>query len=265
MKTIALALAALLIGPGMGRAGSVLLKSMNGGDTGMVTVNGDSEYVYINQFNVTYTSAFGQRMNFGTFCIDLTHNVSVGQTYAVFTGSSASLHSTFSNGARMSQVFDFVNGSVAINPGKSYTVGGHAYNGNDYAAGIQLALWELSLNAHNPTGFTKSGGVWSSGDPGVFHVSGINDSVGALTDYLLGHTFPGGGDVGWLNADANGFGQNRGQSLLVPLDDGPLDSPPAAAPEPSALALSGAGGVCSFCWFWLRRRGRVAGPRPGAC
>jgi hypothetical protein len=74
---------------------------------------------------------------FDTFCIDLLHAVTDGQTYAVTPRND--LDAAFTNGARMAFVIDnFGAADLSSNP--------------DQAAAVQIALWDLSLN-HNPTFF----------------------------------------------------------------------------------------------------------------
>jgi hypothetical protein len=109
----------------------------------------------LTQFEVSYTSG-GTTVLFDTFCIDLLHAVTDGQTYAV---TPRDLDAAFTNGARMAFVIDnFGAADLSSNP--------------DQAAAVQIALWDLSLN-HNPTFFGQDadGTTYSSGDADVFNVA----------------------------------------------------------------------------------------------
>jgi hypothetical protein len=110
----------------------------------------------LTQFEVSYTSG-GTTVLFDTFCIDLLHAVTDGQTYAVTPRND--LDAAFTNGARMAFVIDnFGAADLSSNPGE--------------AAAVQITLWDLSLN-HNPTFFRQDadGTTYSSGDPDVFKVA----------------------------------------------------------------------------------------------
>ena len=132
--------------------------------------------------------------------------MSLGQTYAVILRNS--LDPSFANGDRMRFVLDhFGTPDLTSKP--------------DQAAAVQIALWDLSLNNHNPTSFGPDGGsTYSSGDPGVFSVNmGANPdatSIASLVNQYLvaseGATTSG----GWLDASGAGDNPNRGQSLLLP-------------------------------------------------
>jgi hypothetical protein len=89
------------------------------------------------------------------------------------------------------------------------------------AAAVQLALWDLALNNHNPTSFTlQPDGSYSAGDGSVFDVrfnfpldaAAIAPLVNQYLQGSIGATVQG----GWLNAAANGTGPFRGESLLLP-------------------------------------------------
>lgn len=141
--------------------------------SGMVTVNGfnnatqaaitfndgagntGSENVLLTQFNATFSN--GTPIDFNTFCIDLFHTVSAGQTYAVTVRDD--VDTAFTNGARMAFIIDNF-GTVDLT------------NEPDQAAAVQIALWDLSLNNHDPTSFgLDADGSYSSGDPNVFSVT----------------------------------------------------------------------------------------------
>ena len=144
-------------------AGTTTLDSFNTTTQALISANdgaGDSisaEHVFVSQFSVTYNASGAGSSTFDTFCIDLFHIVSVGQTYAVDVRFD--LATAFANGAQMAYILaNFGVGDLSTNP--------------DQAAAVQIALWDLSLNNHNPTSFgLDADGSYSSGDPSVFSVN----------------------------------------------------------------------------------------------
>ena len=124
---------------------------------------------FLSQFQATHTDANGSTA-FDTFCIDLMHTLSAGQTYAVTL--RADLDTAFSNGARMAYIMaHFGDADLSANPIQ--------------AAAVQIALWDLSLDAHNPTSFQLGDdGSYSSGD-GVFTVFFAAVAVSAPSSWSI--------------------------------------------------------------------------------
>src|SRR5437660_1722966 len=76
------AMLTLLLSASVSHAGYVTLNGLNGTDTGNISVNGGpSQGVYIDQFNVTLQNDSNVKSTFATFCVDLTHDVSLSQKY----------------------------------------------------------------------------------------------------------------------------------------------------------------------------------------
>ena len=204
-----IALSSALVG--FAPTGTVTLNALNNSTIGTVSFDdavGDSGSVtaYVSQFNVTYTGSTGAPVTFDTFCIDLFHDVSVGQTYAVNARTDAA--NAFTNGSRMAYVMENF-GSLDLT------------NNPDQAAAVQIALWDLSLNNHNPTSFSQDAdGTYSSGDENVFamNLGGNPDAahIAALVNYYLQSSIGATTQGSWLDAAAQGNYQNRGQSLLIP-------------------------------------------------
>jgi len=142
--------------------GNVTINDLNDSTMAMISANdgaGDTltnEDVYLSQFNITYSNGTDSS-SFNTFCIDLFHTVTAGQTYAVTHQSD--LDTAFVNGSRMAYIFEnYGTGDLSSDP--------------DQAAAVGLALWDLALNNHDPTTFVEdSDGSYSSGDPNVFSVN----------------------------------------------------------------------------------------------
>jgi hypothetical protein len=171
----------------------------------------------ITQLNVTFTGSDKGQLIYNTFCIDLTHTVSVGQSYAVYPRSD--LNSVFSNGARMSYIFaGFGLNDLTDNPIQ--------------AAAVQIALWDLSL-PHNPTTFGPDAGTnntYSSGDPGVFAVKleGNPDAtaISSLVNQYLMVSIGSTAEGSWLDATAAGSNVDRGESVML-----------STVPEPNSFIL----------------------------
>jgi hypothetical protein len=193
----------------------------------------------LTQMVVTYHNSDGTPVTFLTFCIDLFHTVSPDQVYPVILRNS--LDPFFANGARMTYVLDHFGAS-------------NLSGAPDQAAAVQIALWDLSLNNHNPTFFGPdlSGTTYSSGDPNVFSVDmGSNPDASAIASlanqFLVaseGATTSG----GWLDASGAGNSPNRGQSLLIPpslvIAPNGLDLVAAPLPPSAVLMVAGLGALC---------------------
>jgi len=224
------------IGASISSAAMVTLNALNDSVGGYITANdgaGDaitSDGFYLAQFNVTFTPTAGSPTTFNTFCVDLFHNSSDGQQYAVNPRSD--LATAFANGSQIAEIYDtYGTTDLTSNP--------------DQAAAVQIAIWDLSLNNHNPTSFGVDGdGSYSSGDESVFSITlGTNPDAGTIAGlvntYLqgaVGATAQG----DWLDAAAAGTGLDRGQSLLIPPTVTGI-----SVPEPSTvtLLLAAAGGL----------------------
>ena len=193
------------------QADSITLNGFNNSTPATVTFNdgaGNSgtRNTLLTQFNVTLGGG-GTPITFNTFSVDLFHTVSVGQTYAVTPRGD--LATAFINGSRMGYVFQ--------------TFGLNNLTGNAIqAAAVQVALWDLSLNNHNPTTFgIDADGSYSSGDENIFSVSfGSNpdaSQIAALTAQYLGASVGAITTGSWLDAAAAGNDANRGESVLRPV------------------------------------------------
>ncbi len=178
---------------------------------GTVTYNDDvgdsgTESTVFSQLSDTFTPSSGSPITFYTYCIDLWHNVSVGQSVSVYVSGNES--TAYVNGSRMAYIYEMY--------------GTQNLSGNpNQGAAVQLALWDLSMNDHNPTTFgLDADGTYSSGDESIYSVSFSNPTIAApvaalVNQYLqasIGATMQG----GWFNAAANGTGVNRGQSMPIP-------------------------------------------------
>jgi hypothetical protein len=87
MRSLALACLAVGLSVSPLRAGFVTINAFNDGTSATVHFNDGAGHsgtvsTVLTQLNVTYSGS-GAPLSFNTFCVDLFHMVSVGQTYAV--------------------------------------------------------------------------------------------------------------------------------------------------------------------------------------
>ena len=202
----------------------------------------------LTQMVVTYHNSDGTLVTFDAFCIDLFHTVSPAQVYPVILRGT--LDPVFLNGDRMRYILEqFGASDLSGVP--------------DQAAAVQIALWDLSLNNHDPTSFGPDpGSTDSSGDPSVFSVDfGSNPDAAAIASlvdqYLVaseGATTSG----SWLDAGAAGDSAQRGQSLLLPppfvIAPNGLDIVVAPLPPSSVLVIAGIVVLCRMRTILYRRR-----------
>jgi RHS repeat-associated protein len=154
----------------------------------------------LTQFTATY-----QGVTFNTFCCDLSHNVSSGQTYLV--NPRADLSTAFTHGSEIADIYQTL-GQVDLT------------NDPIEAAAIQVVIWDFIAD-HDPTFVQLDGTQLDSGDPGIFYADlggnsasqQIADRANQILQMALGASTQG----GWFDASPSGDSQNRGQSLLLPL------------------------------------------------
>ena len=172
MKALALTCLVLGLGAPAAEAGFVTPLAFNNSTPAEVSFddgagNSGTLNTLLAQLHVSYSDG-GSLSGINTFSIDLFHAVTLGQTYAVNLRDD--LATAYVNGGRIA----FVSQSFGLP---------NLTNDPVQAAAVQIALWDLSLNNHNPTTFgMDAGGTYSSGDPDVFRVSlGDNPDATAIS------------------------------------------------------------------------------------
>jgi hypothetical protein len=226
-------------------ADTITLNAFNNNTPATVTFDdgaghSGSQNTLLSQLNVTFNAA-GTPITFNTFSVDLFHTVSVGQTYAVAPRDD--LATLFANGSRIAYVFQ----RFGLQNLTSDAI---------QAAAVQIALWDLSLNNHNPTTFgPDADGSYSSGDENIFSVSfGSNpdaSQTASLTNQYLGVSVGATTTGAWLDAAAAGPAPNRGESVLQRVP----------GPSSGAMIALGLGGLAVL--GWRRTRGSRGSRHPG--
>ena len=185
--------------------GSVTVNAFNNNTIATISFDGTSEESYLTQFTATYTAADGSTYSFETFCEDLEHDVSQGQSYSVYVRND--LDSAFAAGNRIAYIYQ--------------TYGTQDLSSDPIqAAAVQVALWELDKDPTATSIQQNPDGSYSSSNESAFSVNfGSNpntSSIVALVNQYLTASQTATTAGAWADASAQGDYQNRGQSLLIP-------------------------------------------------
>jgi PEP-CTERM motif-containing protein len=185
----------------------------------------------------------GPNFTFQTFCVDLTHEVDNLQQYQVNFESLSNL----SNGDKISYLYNQY-GQTYFTPSTTmanFMLNSHNYSGvstNDYAAALQVAIWDELANNGNTSGNLTVSGLDGTANSLVSDFLAVAQNASPPGDYLRDVEF-----------DIN---QNLGaQAFVIPTDVPDIDTP-----EPASLTLAGLSLAC-FIPFGLRLRRRQAGVR----
>lgn len=185
----------------------------------------------------------GPNFTFQTFCVDLTHEVSNDQQYQVNFESLSNL----SNGDKISYLYNQY-GQTYLPPSTTmanFMLNSHSYSGvstNDYAAALQVAIWDELANNGNTSGNLT--------------VTGLDGTAGSLvSDFLTvaQNASPPGEYLRDVEFDINQT--LGGQAFVIPSDAPDIDTP-----EPASLTLAGLSLGC-FIPFGLRLRRREVSAR----
>ncbi|MBY0528386.1 MAG: FG-GAP-like repeat-containing protein, partial [Gemmataceae bacterium] len=189
--------------------GTVILNALNNSTTAMVSFNDSAGHsgsvtTFLSQFNVTFNGGGVSSLPFATFCIDLLHTVTVGESWGVNFRND--LDAAFvSGGSAMAYLFQqYGMADLTSNP--------------TLAAALQL---DLSLGG-TPTAFTQQvdGSYRSSGGGDIFLSVDLGSNLDAamiiaLANDLLLESSAATAHGGWFDSSATDE-PNRGQSLLMP-------------------------------------------------
>jgi len=152
--------------------------------------------------------------SFNSFCVDLDHAVTVGQSY------QANIRSTtdgLASGGQVAYLYKKYGEATILDNAK--------------AAGLQLAMWDLVTDGGDGLG------------AGRFQFLG----GGAIASWALAYLdeAKGKSELGmWLDASASGDGSGRGQSVMLPCH---------LNPEPTSAVLLGMG-LLGMAGYRFRRR-----------
>jgi hypothetical protein len=203
----------------LGAGANVTIQVVPVGQSGLQSFN-----AFAGVFNMTLN---GQA--FTTFCIDTSHEVTVGQTYSV---QQTPVETGLTYGAQMEYLYTKYIGT--------------AVNNNNEAAALQIALWDLVDGGQS----LLTGSQFRYTDTSSPIYTMANNFITEAKAFVPS----GPGSVGfWQDASPSGTALGRGQSLIGPPASGfnpnvlNAPAPSGAILAMSAVATLGVGGL-------LRRR-----------
>jgi len=172
-------------------------------------------------------------LTFQTFCVDLFHNASNGQQYQVTQTPTVP---TLNNGAQVNYLYQTFGETQISSIFKTLVINGTGYKNvtaSDFAAGLQLAIWDELANNGS-----------TSGPLSYTIVTGNKNTVLSLVSSFLGAAANHGQTTGWfLQSDSSQpAGYTQGQSFLV-------------TPAPPTLTLGALALCCVIPVYWRRRQG----------
>jgi hypothetical protein len=209
-------------------------------------LNGGSYYAGQYQVELSPNSDFSAATSFNTFCVDLFDEVNVGQQYLV---DPRSTNDGLTNGAEIAYLYNTY-GTATISPSGSTTYtdsdGSFALANSDYAAALQLAIWDELAN---------NGQVSSSST--VFQYSNVNaDTLAQISRFLTDASANSSGSAAtWLDSHvgiAEPAGMVMGQGFIAPAAALPAV---ITTPEPSTLVMAGLG-LLPIVFAAARRRAK---------
>jgi len=170
---------------------------------------------------------------FNTFCVDLADEVTVGQVYEVAqTPTSGGL----TNGGAIAYLYNTYGLSLITGS----NVNGSGLNSDDYAAALQLAIWdELANNGQAPHAGS------------ALQYSGLNPGVAAQVQQFLTLANSNSSNAIWLDSNVpQPPGFTPGQGFIAPVGQGLF----VPAPEPPTVVLLSGVFCCACGGFGYRRR-----------
>ena len=187
------------------------------------------------------SSAAAQQFN--TFCVDLNDEVSVNQVYEV---AQTSTSTGLSNGSAIAYLYNTYGQSLITGS----NVNGSGLNSDDYAAALQLAIWDELVNG---------GQAPHAGSP--LQYSGLNPGVAAQVQQFLTLANANSSSAIWLDSNVpQPPGLKSGQAFIAPAGQGLF----VASPEPSMLVLLCGAFCCLGGGLGYKRRMGLTGLRPSS-
>ncbi|HEY1785478.1 MAG TPA: PEP-CTERM sorting domain-containing protein [Pirellulales bacterium] len=196
-------------------------------------LDGGSYYAGQYQVESSPNADFSGATSFNTFCVDLFDDVSVGQQYLV---NPQSTDDGLTNGAAVAYLYNSY-GTAAISLSGTTTYsdsdGTFTLANSDYAAALQLAIWDELANNGQPSSAST-----------VFQYSNVNaDTLAQISRFLTDASANSAGSVAtWLDSHvgvAEPAGFVLGQGFIAPASA--IPAAVIATPEPSTLVLAALG------------------------
>jgi PEP-CTERM motif len=220
--------------------------------------------VYAGQYGgqVSSSSSMTDPTSFYTFCVDMAHDVSVNQIYQVTPYNTSFGANPLPDGNQIAYLFKTY-GTNLITSSSSVVTSSNSnpykLSAADYAAALQLAIWDelvndgLDFGPNNPVPNNYDGsslftwGISSSYPNGVGNLTEVEEQVQWFLTQAENQT----ADEFWLQSQSSP-GYPQGQGFLLPTGNATPQFTPA--PEPASLTMLGTGFLAVIGYRFRRRR-----------
>jgi hypothetical protein len=170
---------------------------------------------------------------FATFCVDLNDEVSLNQEYQV---APTSTNTGLTNGGAVAYLYNTYGASLITGS----NINGSGLNAADYAAALQLAIWDELANG---------GQAPHAGS--ALQYSGLNPGVATQVQTFLAAANSNTSSAIWLNSNVpQPAGYTPGQGFIAPSNEALF----VPVPEPSTMVLLGGAFCCLGGGLGYKRR-----------